>query len=151
MSSINLSTGLPDLPPDLIWRVRERQSAWYSSSQESYVLVEIVRKIEKQKPRPREILGMQFGYHKDLMTVHSENVVAEQVVWRPDREVEEGFDGLAVELRDGTKYIPAKPSEITASMILAAAVEVLEWYESKQTADELFGEYPPKKLVVGNA
>lgn len=151
MSSINLSTGLPDLPPDLIWRVKERQPAWYKSYQESCVLVEIVQKIEKQVPRPREILGMQFGYHKDLMTVHSENVVAEQVVWHPDREIMEGFDGWAVKLRDGAMYIPAKPSEITASMVLEAAKEALAWYEAKQEADKLFGEYPPKQLVVENA
>ncbi len=140
---LDVETGLPVLPENQFWRVKEREAGWWDSGLPPYVEVELVERVKFDHRRRRTFLGIPLGYHA-WEVVTKETVIARQSLWS-DLKTPDNYAGRSV-WHNGTSYYAVTPDSIEPEWIIRAAEKALDEYETKEASKKLLGDYPPKSL-----
>jgi hypothetical protein len=141
--TIDISTGLPALPEGQYWRVSNDYNV-RGAYPERFVSVNLMRVTHIRKRRYIDFLfEIPWGY----IEYDEHTLLDESPVWSETPHSPEWVsNNLQVDLRDG--YPMATIDELTPTMILKTAEELLARYKKKQENLSLLGDYPPKKLEV---
>lgn len=142
--TIDLTTGLPEVPEDMFWRVRERRGDRWEEYQHGYV-VELMRKSRIKLYEQRKFLGI-FTIKPIMTEEESDSLIASEWILITRFEPSDKYKKET----QVAKARCAQLRELTPELILETAVKVLEKYEDLELRRKFLGDYPPKTLTKEN-
>lgn len=136
---IDKETGLPEVPDNHFWRVssyRTYHDFFNTRPDEEGPCVILVRrdKIKRSFPKPVGVFG---EFLNSIFNIKTEKIEIEE-------ETEVNVEFELIKHPKSNKVI--KFEEITSEGIKAACIRLLQRVESRKRAEDLLGDYPPKKL-----